>query len=229
MRIAYMQRTSLIDYPGKISAIVFTQGCNFRCPYCHNPELVDPKLLTEPMKMDEVFDFFERRRGKLDACVITGGEPCLQKDLAQFMKEIKKKGFLVKLDTNGSKPDVVKTCLDQGLVDYIAMDIKAPLGKYNQVAGVDVDTKAIERSIELIMASAPNYEFRTTVVKSLLTEDDIIEIGTIIRGARLYIIQKFVASKTLDDDYLTKETYSDEDLDRIKLRLTRTVKNCIVR
>ncbi len=229
MRIAYMQRTSLIDYPGKISAIVFTQGCNFRCPYCHNPELVDPELFTEPMKTGEILDFFEKRKGKLDACVITGGEPCLQKDLILFIKDIKDAGFLVKLDTNGSMPDVVEACLDRGLVDYIAMDIKAPLDKYSQVAGVKVDTDAIEKSIRLIKEACPSYEFRTTIVKELLTPNDIVKIGETIRGARLYILQKFVPSKTLDKAYLGMETYSDTELDDLKSRLSRLVEACMVR
>jgi len=139
MIIGGLQRFSLIDYPGKISAILFTRGCNFRCPYCHNPELVDPQRYAEPWQEEEYWAFLQSRTQKLDAVVVTGGEPTLQEDLEPFLEKIRKMGFLIKLDTNGSNPDVLKDLLSANLVDYIAMDIKAPLEKYSEVAKVPID------------------------------------------------------------------------------------------
>ncbi|OQX50761.1 MAG: anaerobic ribonucleoside-triphosphate reductase activating protein [Candidatus Cloacimonas sp. 4484_209] len=133
MKIGGFQKVSLIDYPGKICAIVFTRGCNFRCPYCHNPELVLPENYSPLIPEEEIFSFLEKRRGKLDAVEITGGEPTLQEDLTEFIRKIKEMGFLVKLDTNGSFPSVLEKVIYSGLVDYIAMDVKAPLEKYRQV------------------------------------------------------------------------------------------------
>ncbi|HEC86320.1 MAG TPA: anaerobic ribonucleoside-triphosphate reductase activating protein, partial [Thermoplasmatales archaeon] len=139
MIIGGFQRFSLIDYPGKICAIIFTQGCNFRCPYCHNPELVNPKLFQEPIDENDIFRFLEMRKGKLDAVEITGGEPTLQPDLIEFMRKIKAMGFLIKLDTNGTNPEVVEKIIKNKLVDYIAMDVKAPLEKYEKVVRAKVD------------------------------------------------------------------------------------------
>ena len=150
MLIGGFQKTSMIDYPEKIAAIVFTQGCNFRCPYCHNPELVTgiDKIADE----QAVLDFLETRKGKLDGVVVTGGEPCLQKTLPDFLKKLKDKGFAVKLDTNGSKFEMLKDVIDQKLVDYVAMDIKAPLIKYELVAHTkELDINSICKSINLIM------------------------------------------------------------------------------
>ena len=227
MKIGGFQKVSLIDYPGKICAIVFTQGCNFRCPYCHNPELVDQKLFTESISEDEIFSFLEKRKGKLDAVEITGGEPTLHNDLLDFIKKLKDMGFLVKLDTNGSFPDIVKKAIS--LIDYIAMDVKSPLEKYHEITRSNVDIKNIKRSIELIISSGIDYELRTTIVKSLLSKDDIIEIGKLIEGAKLYVLQKFVGSKTLNPDFIEEKTYSDEELEEMKRELEKYVQKCIIR
>jgi len=167
MKIGGFQRFSLIDYPAKISAIIFTQGCNFRCPYCHNPELVDPKLFTSAIDEDLILSFLRKRVGKLDGVVITGGEPLLQHDLIEFIKKVKEMGYLIKLDTNGSYPEKLERLLD--LIDYIAMDIKAPLEKYHDVVRTDVCTEKIMESITIILNGDIDYEFRTTVVKAFLT------------------------------------------------------------
>ena len=140
MIIGGLQKTSLLDFPEKIAAIVFTMGCNFRCGYCHNPELINGEA-----KIEEVFEFLKTRQGKLDGVVITGGEPCLQKDLPEFIKQVKELGFAVKLDTNGSFPEMLEKVLPD--LDYVAMDIKAPLEKYSQIVNVDVDTSKILKSI----------------------------------------------------------------------------------
>lgn len=229
MKIGGFQKFSLIEYPGKICAIIFTQGCNYRCGYCHNPELVEPKLWTKPIPEEEVFFFLEKRKGKLEAVELTGGEPTLQTDLVDILKKIKAMGYLTKLDSNGSNPEIVQKTVDLNLVDYLAMDIKAPLRKYCPVINYSVDLKKIEQSIELILNSGLDYEFRTTVVKSQLSKDDILEIGQMIRGAKLYILQKFIPTKTLDRRFLKKQTYSDEEFEDLKKSLQRYVDKCIIR
>ncbi len=229
MKIGGLQRSSLIDYPGKISAIIFTQGCPFRCPYCHNPELVNPDLFENSISESEILSFLEKRRGQLDAVVITGGEPTIHPDLPDFMTKVKELEFLIKLDTNGSNPELLKKIIGDGLADYIAMDVKAPLSKYQKTAGETADAKKIEQSIRLIMGSKIPYEFRTTIVRSLLSPEDILEIGKLIKGAPLYALQKFRATKALDPRFLAKETYSDEELEEMRKKLEESVKKCIVR
>ena len=229
MIIGGFQKFSLIDYPGKICAIVFTRGCNFRCPYCHNPELVNTELFLSPISEEEIFSFLEKRKGKLDAVEITGGEPTLQPDLIEFLGKIKDMGFLVKLDSNGTNPDVIEEVIKNKLVDYLAMDVKAPLEKYKEITCVDVDTHKIRSNIKLIMNSGIDYEFRTTIVKSLLSKEDIIKIGELIKGANLYILQKFVPSKTLNPDFVNETTYSDEEFTEMKNKMEKYVKRCIVR
>lgn len=220
MQIGGLQKTSLLDFPEKISAIVFTQGCNFRCGYCHNPELIVMKN-TDNYTTDGVLEFLKTRRGKLDGVVITGGEPCLQNGLIEFIENVKDEGFLVKLDSNGMMPDVLARALP--LVDYVAMDIKAPLAKYPDIVRVKVDTNKIRKSISMIMQSGVDYEFRTTVVKSQLSYSDFEEIGQLIKGAKRYYLQKFVPSKTLDEKMMSETTYSTEDFEKIKKILTKYV------
>lgn len=208
MIIGGLQKTSLLDFPEKIAAIVFTMGCNFRCGYCHNPELINGEA-----KIEEVFEFLKTRQGKLDGVVITGGEPCLQKDLPEFIKQVKELGFAVKLDTNGSFPEMLEKVLPD--LDYVAMDIKAPLEKYSQIVNVDVDTSKILKSIEILKNGGVDYEFRTTVVKSQLSFEDFEKIGQLIQGAPRYYLQKFVASKILDNSLENEKTYSTEEFERI--------------
>lgn len=229
MRIAGFQKFSLIDYPGKLSAVVFTQGCNFRCPYCHNPELVDPHLFSEQIDPDEIFAFLEKRKGKLDAVVITGGEPTIHKDLPIFTKRIKDMGYLVKVDTNGTNPDILGDVISHGSVDYIAMDLKAPTEKYEYVVKVQVNKEAIASSVSMIMNSGVDYEFRTTLVSGLLMADDILKIGDMIRGARQYVLQNFVSSKHLDNDFITANSFSGAMIAELKLKLDSTLVNVIIR
>jgi len=230
MIIGGFQKFSLIDYPGKICAIIFTQGCNFRCPYCHNPELVNPKLFQEPIDADDIFRFLEKRKGKLDAVEITGGEPTLQPDLIEFMRKIKAMGFLIKLDTNGTNPEVVEKIIKNKLVDYIAMDVKAPLEKYEKVVRAKVDKQKIKEAISLIMNSHIDYEFRTTVTKSILTKEDIIDIAKTIKGSKLYVLQKFIHSKILDPSLAKRaKTFSDAELEAIRSEAEKYVKECVIR
>ena len=210
MKIGGLQKVSLIDYPGRISAIVFTQGCNFRCPYCHNPELVDPGQYGPILPEEEVFSFLERRRGKLEAVTVTGGEPTLQTDLERFLQQIKKMGYLVKVDTNGSNPAMLERLIRGRWVDYLAMDVKGPLHKYGQIAKAKVATAMIRRSIELITSSGIEHEFRTTVVRSQLDKEDLIATAKLLKRG-LYVLQSFVPAKSLDHEFLTEISYSPEE------------------
>src|SRR5271157_1720709 len=183
MQIGGLQKVSLNEYPGKISAIAFTQGCNFRCPYCHNPELVDPDLYKECLSEETVLSFLEKRKGKLDALTITGGEPTIQHDLMDFIKCVRKIGYSIKLDTNGSYPEVLEQLIRGRVVDYIAMDVKGPFYKYKTVTRSKIDENEIRQSIEMIIKSDVPYEFRTTIPKELLQEDDLLEMGRVLKNA----------------------------------------------
>lgn len=229
MKIGYLQKTSLIDYPGKVCGIVFTQGCNFRCPYCHNPELVDPTIFRECLPLDEIFSFLATRRGKLDAVTITGGEPTIHDNLLPFIRKIRDLDYLVKIDTNGSNPDVLGEIIDKGLADFIAMDVKSPLQRYAEIAGVACDVQKVESSIQAVMCSSIPYEFRTTIVKGLLRPDDIIEIGRTIRGASRYVLQRFAPSKHLDQGYLKAGSFGSEELEDLLERLTEMVAHVSIR
>lgn len=198
MNIGGFQKVSLIDYPGRISAVVFTQGCNFRCPFCHNPELADPAQFGPPLNETEIFAFLEKRRGTLDGVSITGGEPTLQPDLAVFAARLKDMGFLVKIDTNGSRPEVLRDLIDRRRVDAVAMDVKGPLKKYDRLTGAKDSGRTIRESIGLILASGLTHEFRTTVVPSLLTERDFRQIGRLVEGAASFVVQTYVRTKQID-------------------------------
>lgn len=227
MRIGGLQKCSLIDFPGKISAIVFTVGCNFHCPYCHNPELVDET--TTELDENEIWSFLERRKGLLDAVTITGGEPTVHNNLIPFIKRIRDMGYLVKLDSNGTKPEIIERIQKDKLVDYIAMDIKAPLTSYERTVGRPVDTEAIKKSISFIMNGDIEYEFRTTIVKSLLSYEDMHLIGESIRGAQNYYLQKFVPTKTLNPAFIRKTTYSDAEFEEIRTIMSTYVQTCSIR
>lgn len=225
MRIGGFQKFSAIDFPGKFAAIVFTQGCNFRCPFCHNPELVLPKKFGPLIPEREVLKFLETRKGKLEGVEITGGEPTLQPDLKDFIKKINI-GFLVKLDSNGSNPEVLEEVLP--LVDYVAMDIKAPLEKYSQLAGVKVDTGKIMKSIDVIKNSGIEYEFRNTFVRPLLEVDDFKKIGELVQGAKKFVIQKFVHSKHVSEK-ANFQFPSDEEMESAKKIVSNYIEEVIIR
>ena len=213
----------MIEYPGKIGAIAFTQGCNFRCPYCYNPELVDPNLYRECLPEEGVLSFLERRKGKLDALTITGGEPTMHHDLIDFIKCVRKIGYLIKLDTNGSCPEVLEQLISGRLVDYVAMDIKGPLRKYKTVTRSKIDEDKIRQSIEVIMKSGMPYEFRTTVPKKLLHEDDLLEMGKLLRNASCYILQQFIPTRTLDKQFLKYEAYSQDEMECFREKLKKDI------
>ena len=229
MKIGGLQHLSLIDYPGKISAIVFTQGCNFRCSYCHNPELVDPLRYCENIAEKDVFSLLEKRRGKLDAVSITGGEPTLQPDLITFARRLKDMGYLIKIDTNGSRPDILEKMIEEGLLDYIAVDVKAPLEKYPMITHSDVPQANIKQSIEVVISSGINHEFRTTLVKALLNLDDVYKIVKLIHHAQLYVLQGFAPSKTLDSRFLKDPPFSLDDLEKIKQSIEKYLPCILIR
>ncbi|MCL0040100.1 anaerobic ribonucleoside-triphosphate reductase activating protein [Thermodesulfovibrionales bacterium] len=224
MLIGGFQKSSLIDYPGRICATIFTMGCNFRCLYCHNPELVMPQLYREPISEEEILGFLEKRKAVLEGITVTGGEPLLHKDLPLFLKDIKEMGYAIKLDTNGSFPERLRQVIDEGLVDYVAMDIKGPLSKYNLIAGVTMDTGDIKKSIDIIMNSNIYYTFRTTVIKSLLTIEDLRLIAQMIKGAGRYVLQRFVAgNKLVDDSCREREKYSLEEIQKFQEEIDNIV------
>lgn len=196
MRISGLQKLTLLDYPEKVACTVFTFGCNFRCPFCHNALLVEgaaPDAISE----EDFFSYLSKRKGVLDGVAITGGEPTLQPDLKAFIKRIKDTGLAVKLDTNGTRPEVVRDLIESDLVDYFAMDIKNSPEKYALTAGADVDPTKIKETVELLITKAKDYEFRTTVVKGFHEEKDFDEIGKFIQGAEKYFLQKFTDSGAL--------------------------------
>ena len=197
MLIKGLQKTTLLDFPGRVACTVFTGGCNFRCPFCHNASLVLSPNEVEDISEDQFFSFLSKRKGILDGVCITGGEPLLQKDIIAFIEKIHSMGFLVKLDTNGSYPDKLKEIVSLNIIDYIAMDIKNSQQKYSQSAGIDKDCHECIESIKFIMSCGIDYEFRTTVIKELHTRADIEAIGNIIKGAKRYYLQKFKDSGEL--------------------------------
>ena len=198
MRILGLQKLSLVDFPGKVAATVFTGGCDLRCPFCPNAPLVLPGRGTSALDAGGVLDFLASRRGLLDGMVLSGGEPLLQPDAADFLAEVKAMGFAVKLDTNGCHPDALADILDRRLADYVAMDIKNSLEKYPWTVGVPgFDTAPVERSARLLMEGPADYEFRTTLVRPFHEVGDMETIGRWLRGARRYYLQAFVDSGDL--------------------------------
>ena len=202
MRIGGLQKLSLIDYPGKLAAVIFTQGCNFRCPYCYNAQLVLPEKFREPLAQADVFEFLQGRKEYLQGVVVTGGEPTQQADLISFLDKIRQMGYLVKLDTNGSHPQILKKIIALKLINFIAMDVKAPLDKYMKLAGVSVPLDNIRESIQIILNSDIAYQFRTTVVKSLLALQDIKKIVFLLNGTGNYVLQQFRPSEKILDKNL---------------------------
>ena len=189
MNIGGLQKTSLLDYPDNISAIIWTIGCNFRCPFCYNKDLVLGKVGVIPE--EEVLSFLEKRKGMLEGLVISGGEPLMQNDIVQFAEKVKKLQYLIKIDTNGTYPEKLKELIDKKLVDYIAMDVKAPKKKYDKLTDVKTDIKKIEKSIEIIRNSVPDYEFKTTFVPELLAKEDIVSIAKWLKGSKRFYLQQF--------------------------------------
>ena len=197
MKLYGLQKMTLLDFPGKVACTVFLGGCDFRCPFCHNFELAE--LKAEPlMESGEFLEFLKKRKGLLDGVAITGGEPCLWKELPDFLREIRALGFLTKLDTNGNHPELLRKILSEGLADYVAMDIKSSPGRYALVSGLpSMNLVPVRESIRLLLEGNTEYEFRTTVVKELHREEDFPEMGEMIRGAKRYFLQAFTDRDTV--------------------------------
>lgn len=218
MIIGGLQKFSLIDYPGKISAVVFLNGCNFRCGFCHNSELVLPELLKDQPSISEkeFFDFLATRQGKLDGVCITGGEPTIWQDLPEFIRKIKKMGFLVKLDTNGTNPEMIQKVI--GSVDYFAIDIKNFHGKYAKTVNANVNVADIEKTLKIITDNGVSLELRTTVVPGLIIKEDFVKIKEwledlgVLKKVLSYAIQQFRPLKTLNKEYENIKPYLDEEL-----------------
>lgn len=229
MNFSGFQKTTFSDFPGKVASIVFTHGCNFRCPYCHNPDLVTGSQ-RETIEEEEVLAYLERRRGRITGLVVTGGEPTIHRGLPEFLTKVQALGVSIKIDTNGSRPEVLRRLLSEKLVDYVAMDVKAPLQKYEAVAGDTVDTTLVSESIRLIVTSGVDHEFRTTALKTFHSVDDIDEIGHMIRGCQRYILQSFSPRQTLDLSLTDKDVgFSTIELAAMSERLTEADVSCSVR
>lgn len=197
MQISGIQKLTLLDYPGKLACTIFTDGCNFRCPFCHNAPLVLPDREKQRMDESEVLELLKKRRGILEGVAVTGGEPTLQADLEDFLVKVKELGYKIKLDTNGTRPEVIKRLIERGLLDRVAMDIKDAPERYPAAVGAKVDIAAIERSKELLLEGKVEYEFRTTVVKGIHTKESLLSAARWISGAKEYYLQQFKDSGDL--------------------------------
>ncbi len=225
MRIATFQKLTLIDYPGKLATTVFTVGCNFRCPFCHNPELVISSRFTvhgDDRIEKDFFNFLKKRKGMLEGVCITGGEPTIQPDITDFIDKIKKLGYLVKLDSNGARPDILKKIIDKKNVDFISMDIKSSQENYDKLAGVKVDLERINLSINLIKSSRIDYEFRTTTVPGMHTEKDFEKIAEWMKGAKKYCLQEYRDIKILEPKLKKVTRGKTLDLEKIKKKIEKS-------
>lgn len=229
MNIQGLMKTTLLDYPGKVACTIFTGGCNFRCPFCHNALLVLPEKFEAPYSIDEIFAFLDKRKGLLDGVCLSGGEPLMQPDAVDFLKKIKELGYLVKLDTNGFYPEKLKVAVESKVVDYVAMDIKNSEDKYAKTCGLnEINFAPIKESIDFLLAGKVEYEFRTTTIKELHNEDSFNGIAQLIRGAENYFIQSYTSS----DNMLSKEdfsAYTKEELEKFEAIVKPYVKNISIR
>ena len=228
MRIHGLQKLTLLDFPEKVACTVFTAGCNFRCPFCHNASLVVKIPAEGEITEDEFFAFLEKRKGVLEGVCVTGGEPLLQPNVDKFISKIKEMGFLVKLDTNGSFPDKLKDLVERNLIDYVAMDIKNAIDEYAVTAGMDEKyLESIEESVTFLKSNKIPFEFRTTVVKHFHTEEGFEQIGKWISGAEKYYLQKFKDSGDLINGHT--QGCSDEEMEKFLLIVKKYVPNAKIR
>lgn len=228
MKIGGIQKFSTVDYPGYPCAAIFTVGCNMRCGYCHNPELVLPEQLADTVPAEDILLFLQKRAGVLEGVTISGGEPTEQADLVDFIRQVKAMGYMIKLDTNGTRPHVISELLNDELVDFIAMDIKGPLQKYVQIAARPIDLGAIEQSIALIK-TMPGHEFRTTIVRSQLVVADFEQIGRMVQGAKRYALQRFVSQGALvSPQFVHAQSFTDDELAAAQQIMQKYVTECVV-
>lgn len=228
VKIGGIQKFSTVDYPGYACAAIFTIGCNMRCGYCHNPELVLPEQFTDAIPEKDILDFLETRVGLLEAVAISGGEPTIHSDLPDFIRKIKKMNFKVKLDSNGLNPDMLQKLFDEKLVDFVAMDIKGPLEKYIEIAARPIDIEAIKRSIELIKKNV-YHEFRTTVVREQLSPQDFEKVGQVLKGAKRFALQHFISKGDLvSNQFKNYHTFSEDEFAEAKKIMEKYVETCVV-
>jgi len=221
------QKNSLIDFPGKISSVIFTKGCNFKCPYCHNPELIAFEKDNSIIDINDFFSFLKTRKNFIDAVVITGGEPCLQNDIIEFAKKIKALGFFIKLDTNGSRPEILEKLLKEKLPDLIAMDIKTPFNEYHKLTAEKNIEEKLRKSVNLITSSNTDYYFRTTCAKPFVTKKNFPEIIKEIKGAKKYVLQKFIEKKVFRPDFFEGiDQFFENDMNYLKESAEKHVKVC---
>lgn len=222
LQIKGLVKTSLIDYPKKIACTIFLGGCNFRCGFCHNKQLVLEPEKVESVDKDEFFSFLDRRKGKLEGVVICGGEPCFNEGLIEFITKIKEKGYLVKLDTNGSFPDILGRLIDEKLIDYVAMDIKYPFERYDKFE------RNIRRSVRLVINSGIDHEFRTTVVPGFLSKNDLIKISKSLEGGKRFFLQQFRNKSCLNQEFEKIVPFSKEKLEEFARDCAKFIE-CYVR
>jgi len=231
IKIGGLQKLTLIDYPGKIACTLFLTGCNFLCPWCYSRELVLPEEIKKQPKIPEkdFFNFLKERKDLLEGVVLCGGEPTVNKGLPSFAKKIKKMGYLVKLDTNGSNPEMIKGLIDKGLIDYVAMDVKLPKEKYPQIFAKKAKIKDIEKTIKILKEAKIDYEFRTTVIPTIHQKEDILKIAHWIKPAPKYFLQNFRAEKTVDSSFEKIKPYPREYLLEIQKAISPFFETCQVR
>lgn len=226
--IGGVQKLSLVDYPGHVAAALFLAGCNMRCGYCHNPELVLPERLAPSIPVEEVMIFLKSRVGRLDGVVISGGEPTIHDELPELCRMIKRLGFDVKLDTNGTRPEMVRTMIGEGLIDFVAMDVKGPLEKYVEIAARPIDLEAIVDNVRLMIDSGIGHEFRTTIVREQLEVSDFEKIGELVKGAKRFALQHFRTGTTISPQFAGFHTFSDEEFAAAKKIMERYVDECVI-
>ncbi len=227
MLISGLQKLTLLDFPGTVSCIVFTHGCNFRCPFCHNSSLVGGPA-REEISENEVIDFLKSRKNILDGVVVSGGEPLLHPDIAEFLKKVKELGYKVKIDTNGTKPEMLKKLVNDGLVDYVAMDIKNSPEQYKSATGVDGLLEAVTESKDFLLSGNVEYEFRTTVVKGIHTKEQLVSLAKWIKGANKYYLQKYKCSENvLNPEGL--DSFSDEEMEGFLAEISSIINMSCIR
>ncbi len=230
MKIGGLQKLTLIDYPGKPACTIFLAGCNLECSWCHSPALVVEEEIKEApeIKKEEFFDFLKQRKDVLEGVVICGGEPTVNPDLPKLIEEIKELDYSVKLDTNGTNPEMVAELIKKELIDYVAMDLKAPLKKYKKVTGVSVSPDLLKKSISIVRR-LDDYEFRTTLVPGIHDEESVVKIAKEIEGATNYFLQNFRGKRTISDKFQGRNSFTKKEMEEFKSLAQKYVQNCQIR
>lgn len=233
MLISGIQKFTLLDYPNKIACVVFTAGCNFRCPFCHNAEFVLPEKIVEIkdnfITHEAILNFLKTRVGKIDGVVISGGEPTLQSDLEDFIDEIKKLNFLIKLDTNGTNPEILKKLVKSKKIDFVAMDLKIDWKNYQNLVKGSFNLEKVKESLNFLKQNEINFEIRSTIIKEIHTFEVLEEMGEILKGVNKIYLQNFNNKKTLDSDFFYKNSFSNQELQKAKNILEKYVEEVILR